>query len=945
MKQMKRILWLALAVLGLGITQAFAQMQMPPLPIDPNVRIGKLENGLTYYIRHNEKPENRVEFYIAQKVGSILEEPAQRGLAHFLEHMAFNGTKNFPGDERGLSIVEWCESKGIKFGTNLNAYTSVDETVYNINNVPTTNQAVVDSCLLILHDWSNFINLSDKEIDKERGVIREEWRSRNSGLLRVYTDAQATMYPNSKYADCMPIGSIDVINNFPYDVLRNYYSKWYRPDLQGIFVVGDINVDEMEGKIKTLFADIKKPVNPAERIYYPVTDNQEPIVYIGSDKEVDTPNIQLYFKQDATPDSLKGSMMYMLSRYMLNMVSRMLDARFEEITQKANPPFVGASSYYGEYFLAKTKEAFSLTAVSKADGIEDALKSVLTEVQRMRKYGFTATEYDRARADYLQMLESAYKEREKTQNTSYVREYTDHFLNNEPIPGIEYEYSTMNQIAPNIPVEAINQLAQQGLVADTNQVVFIAIPEDAKEKCPTKEAVLAMMKGLGNIEVEAYVDQVSDEPLLKELPTGGKIVKESTDIYGTTKLELSNGAKVYLKKTDFKEDEILLRGTSQGGNSLYPDKEILQLEYLDQVATVGGLGNFSQTELTKQLAGKKVSVNTSIGNITERVSGSCSPKDFETMMQLVYLSFTSPRMDNEAFESFKSRTKAQLESAKANPLSVFSDSLSQILYNHHPRVIAVQPEMLDRLDYNRIVEIYKDRFADAGDFKFYLVGNMDLEQVKPLIAQYIGGLPATKRIETYKDNHLDIVKGQLNREIKKEQQTPMATVIMVYSGTTQYSLKNNILMNFLNQILTMDFTEEVREKEGGTYGVQCGGNISYRPQTKAILQIMYQTDPEKKDKLNQLIGDIVSKMATQGPTDEQMQKVKEYMLKKYTDNQKENNYWLGNLDEYFDSGIDFTNGFTDLVNRMTAKDVKDFANSLVSQGNKATVVLTVPDKQ
>lgn len=390
--------------------------------------------------------------------------------------MAFNGTKHFPGDETGLGIVPWCETKGIKFGTNLNAYTSVDQTVYNISNVPTENINVVDSCLLILHDWSNAINLADKEIDKERGVIREEWRSRNSGMLRIMTDAQSTLYPDSKYSDCMPIGSIDVINNFPYQDIRDYYAKWYRPDLQGIVIVGDINVDEIEAKLKKVFADVKAPVNPAERIYYPVADNQEPLIYIGTDKEVKNPYVNIFFKQDATPDSLKNTIAYYATQYMVSMAMNMLNNRLNELRQTANPPFTSASAEYGNYFLAKTKEALALDASSKIDGIDLAMKTVLEEAERARRFGFTASEYERARANYLQAVESAYNEREKTKSSSYVNEYVNNFLEKEPIPGIEVEYTLVNKLAPNIPVEAVNQVMQQ-LITDNNQVVLLAGPE------------------------------------------------------------------------------------------------------------------------------------------------------------------------------------------------------------------------------------------------------------------------------------------------------------------------------------------------------------------------------------------------------------------------------------------------------------------------------------
>ena len=932
-------------VLCAGFQQAVAQqMQFPPLPVDKNVRIGQLDNGLTYYIRHNKLPENRAEFYIAQKVGSILEEPQQRGLAHFLEHMAFNGTKNFPGDDKGLGVIPWCETVGIKFGTNLNAYTSIDETVYNISNAPIDRTGVLDSCLLILHDWSNYILLKDDEIDKERGVIREEWRSRNSGMLRVYTDLLPTIYQGDKYADCMPIGSIDVINNFPYKDIRDYYHKWYRPDLQGIVIVGDIDVDTVEAKLKAVFADVQKPVNPAERTYYPVTDNKEPIVAIGTDKEVDDPSIEIYFKQDATPDSEKNNVGYLASQYMTSMISSMLNARLSELVQSANPPFTRASSYYSDFFVAKTKEAFALSASSKADGIETALKTLLQETERARRFGFTESEYARARANYLQSLESAYNEREKTKHGSYVREYVQNFLNGEPIPGIEAEYAMMNQLAPNIPLQAMNMVMQQ-LVPDSNQVVIIAGPAKEGLKYPTKEEVINLLKGMKDLDLQAYVDKVSDEPLMKEAPKGGKIISEKeNDIYGSTKLVLSNGVTVYVKKTDFKADEIRMKGTSLGGKSIFPDKDALNFAVMDNVIAVGGLGNFSQVDLTKVLAGKKVSVNAGLGATTENVFGTCSPKDFETMMQLTYLTFTAPRKDAEAFESFKNRMKAQLESAQANPLSSINDSLQKAMYNNHPRVVMMKPEMVDQIDYDRILEMYNDRFKDASDFTFYFVGNIDLETAKPLIAEYLGALPAINRKETFKDTKMSIRKGVYKNEYAKEQQTPTATIVFLYSGKAPYTLKNDILLSFATQVLDMVYTEEVREKEGGTYGVNCFGDLQKYPKEQLLLQIVFQTDPAKKDKLAGIVVDELKKLAAEGPSDVHLQKVKEYMLKKYADNQKENGYWINNLNDYFYYGMDMTEGYTDIVNSITAKDIQKFVSDLLKQGNEIEVTMTVPNK-
>ena len=942
----KKTLLAAVIVCGnMGIL--FAQ-QMPPVPMDAQVRIGKLDNGLTYYIRHNEKPENRVEFHIAQKVGSILEEPQQRGLAHFLEHMAFNGTKNFPGDERGLGIVQWCETKGIKFGVNLNAYTSIDETVYRISNVPSTDAAVVDSCLLILHDWSSAILLADKEIDKERGVIREEWRSRNSGMLRLYTEAQPVIYPESKYSDCMPIGSIDVINNFPYQAIRDYYAKWYRPDLQGIIIVGDIDVDQMETKIKSIFADVKKPVNAAERIYYPVPDNAEPLIYIGKDKEIDSPSIDIYFKHEATPDSIKGTMAYLVQDYLMSAITMMMNERLSELAQSANPPYVNAGSYYGNFFVSKTKEAFNISGTAKDNGLKETLTALLTEVERMRRYGFTESEYARARANILQQTESSYNERANTKNDTYVNQCIQNFLDAEPMPGIEYEYTVYNQIAPNIPVALVNQIVQKELIPDNNEVVIIAAPDKEGEVIPTKEEVLAQLNGMKQLDVKPYEDKVSNEPLMKEAPKGGKIVSEKAGaIYGTTELTLSNGVKVYVKKTDFKADEIRMSAFSLGGTSLLPDNDKLNFNQaiLNGVVSAGGLGDFSNVELTKMLAGKKVSVDAGVGGTQEYVHGNCSPKDFETMMQLTYLSFTAPRKDMEAFASFKTRLKAQLENAAANPLSSINDTISAMMYGNHPRYLSLKPELIDQIDYERVLQIYKERFANAGDFTFFLVGNIDLEQTKPLIEQYLGSLPSTGAKETVRDNHMDIAKGILSKTYAKEQQTPMATVFMLYNGDCKYNQQNNLLMSFLTQALNMVYTEEVREKEGGTYGVSCYGGLNKYPTEDVMMQIVYQTDPEKFEKLNAVIDREMQKMAAEGPSDEHLQKIKEYMLKKYGDNQKENSYWVNNLKEYFCNGVDNTKDYEAAVNAITKADVQKFAAGLLKQGNKITVVMTVPEKK
>ena len=935
---MKRLFTTFLVVGSVVLASAQQQPQMPPIPIDPNVRIGKLDNGLTYYIRHNELPENRADFYIAQKVGSILEEENQRGLAHFLEHMCFNGTTNFPGK----GIINWLETIGVRFGENLNAYTSIDETVYNINNVPVTRDGIVDSCLLILHDWANDLTLDPKEIDNERGVIHEEWRTGQGAMMRMYEQALPKAFEGSKYGHRLPIGTIEVIDNFPYQALRDYYEKWYRPDQQGIVVVGDIDVDKVEAKIKEIFSPIEMPANAAERVYEQVPDNKEPIITIAKDKEQPTTMIYIWHKHPATPNEAKGQLSYLVQNYMLSMIESMLNARLEELRQGANPPFINAGSGNNDFLLAKTVEAFAGIAISKDDGIPTALATLIREIERARKFGFTASEYARAKADYLRGLESAYNERDKMKNNQYVQEYVRHFIDNEPIPGIETEYALMNQLAPNIPVEAINSILPQ-LIKDENIVINIFGPDKEGMVYPTEAEILDILNKTKAEEITAYVDKVSDEPLMKETPKAGKIIKTEEGPFGSTALTLSNGIRVVVKNTDFKADEIRMRAFSPGGTSVFGTKEALQIKMLNAVAGLGGLGNFSNVDLEKVLAGKKASVNASVSDLSEGLNGSCSPKDLETMLQLVYLSFTAPRMDNDAFESFKQRTKAALANQEADPSMALTDTLQREMYGNHPMAGRVKADMIDQTDYNRIMEMYKDRFKEAGDFTFLFVGNINLEEAKPLIETYLGGLPTINRKENYQDIKLDIQKGTRKNLFEKQMETPKATVISIISGDCEYNLKNNLLMTMLSQTMSMVYLETVREKEGASYGVSAYGQLSRGTKDEAFFQIYFDTDPAKREKMEQIVMTELQKVANEGPRPEHLAKVKEFLLKKHIENVKENGYWLGQLNNYYWYNTDMNTNYEQLVNELTVEDVKNFTKALLDQGNIIEVTMTAKE--
>ena len=929
MKLKKQLM--ALVLMLAGASAAFAQ-QMPPIPMDPNVRVGKLENGLTYYIRHNNYPEGQANFYIAQKVGSVLEEDNQRGLAHFLEHMCFNGTEKFPGN----GVVKYLERIGVKFGADLNAYTSIDETVYNIDNVPMSAAGAVDSCLWILHDWAGGLLLEDEDIDKERGVIHEEWRQRNTAQQRMMEAVSLEIYPGNRYGDRWPIGTLEVIDNFPYSALRDYYEKWYRPDQQAIVVVGDVNVDEIEGKIKSIFADLTMPENPAERVYYPIADNKEPIIALAQDKEQQYGIIYLFAKHEAIPAEFKSDMQYLIVDYAKTMFAQMMHGRMSELAMNPDAPFVEGFINDEDFFLAKTKGAVNGAIIPKEGKEKEAIAVLYREMLRAQRHGFTESEYVRARAEYLTQVESAYNERDKVKSQRYCKEYVRHFIDNEPIPGIENEYALANQLAPNLPVDLVNGFVK-GLMSDSNLVVMAMLPEKEGLTYPTDAEVAQLLAEVAAEEITAYEDKVSDEPLIAEEPAGGKVVKVKEAQFGYKQLTLSNGATVYLKSTDFKADQIMMRAISKGGQALYNENEAINLSQVTDVIENNGIGNFNTTDLQKVLAGKKASVTPYIDMYREGVVGNSTPKDFETLMQLTYLQFTAPRLDAEAFASYKNKMKAMLENQELDPQSALGDTIVKEFYNNHPRALNMKAADVDKIDDARILEIYKERFANAADFSFIFTGAIDEAVAIPLIEKYIGGLPAGGKKEKYVDAKLDLQKGQIKNVFDKQMATPSATVYLVYSGKVKYNLKNNLMMSLTKQILDIIYTEEIREKEGGTYGVGTSGTLYSVPKESARLLVMFQTAPELREKLTGMAIDLLNKFAEEGPRQQDLDKVREYMLKKYAENQKENAYWGNQMQNYVIDGFDGYKDYEKILNSITTDDLKKFAKSLLKQGNQIEV--------
>lgn len=926
-----------ICMLLIAVTFIASAQQNPILPVDPNVRTGKLENGLTYYVRHNKLPENRADFYIAQKVGSMQEEDNQAGLAHFLEHMAFNGTENFPGK----SMLNYLQDNGIRFGANINAYTSFDETVYYMTDIPTSNKNLMDSALLVLHDWANAISLEEEEIENERGVIREEWRTRGGAQQRLWEQLLPKMYPESKYANRMPIGSIDVINNFKPEEIRAYYEKWYRPDLQGIIVVGDFDVDVMEQRIKDLFSPIELNEERAERTYYPVFDNSEPLVAIATDTEATSTRVMLFYKHDPMPDELKNTQAGFLTQYIMNAASSMMNQRFSEILQKPDAPFTSAYAYDGDYFVAKTKDAWTVVAGSAEDKIKDALAAMIRETQRAVQHGFTATEYDIARINILKAYEDTYNNRDKQRNSTYSEEYVRAFTDNEPIPGIEFEYQFLQAVAPNIPVEAINQTIQQ-LISNENIVIAITGPEKDGLEYPTENDLLTVVNNLKDETIEPYATEVIDEPLISTPPTPGEIVKtEKDEIIDATVWTLENGMIVILKNTDFKDDEIIMTATSSGGYSHFAIEDPINSRMMSSIITLGGLGNFSATDLPKVLAGKTASARPTVGLTTQGFSGSSSIKDFEDMLQLVYLYFTSPRRDNDSFQSYLQRMETQLRNQEAEPMTAFSDSINYAIYGDNPLTKRIKANDLEKINYGRIMEMYQSLYSNPGNFVFTFVGNIDEEKIRPIVEQYLASLPGTSEKQDFVSVPLEFKSGIENNVFQRKMQNPKSSVFNAISGTFERDLKNQVLMDMFTQILDIVYTEKVREEEGGTYGVYSGGSISRYPKGQTILQIMFDTDPEleRMTHLNQIVINELNNIATEGPRAGDFSKVKEHMNKSYTENLKENRYWLNVLDTKYFYGEDNHSQYIDIVNNITSNDIQDFASKLLDQDNIKTIVM------
>lgn len=923
-----------------------AAQSIPELPADPEVRIGKLENGLTYYIRHNDYPKGQADFHIAQKVGSILEEDNQRGLAHFLEHMCFNGTKNFPGN----SIVEWCESVGIKFGRNLNAYTGFDETVYKMTNVPVARESVQDSCLLILHDWADDLLLEGDEIEKERGVIHQEWRRSNTGSMRIIEKILPLVYPGTTYGERLPIGTMDVVDNFEHKALRDYYEKWYRPDLQGLIIVGDIDVDRIEAKIKEIFSPIKMPENVAERVYQQVPDNEGTIIAIGHDKEMQNAQIQLMFKSDVMPAELKNTQMFYVQNYVEYMIDHMLQGRLDEISSKPDAPYAGAGVSQGNFFVSKTKDAFTLIIVPHEGRVEEGIAAVYREFLRAARHGFTYTEFERAKNEYESRIDRVYNNRSTRENSEFTQAYIDNFLNNEPIPPIDIEYNINKALVQQIPLELINQaLAEAYKAAEKdNRVLMALLPENAEGKYPTEEGLLAVLAATDAETLEPYADNVKTEPLIPQLPAAGKVVKtRELPEWGAIEWTLSNGARVIVKSTKFKEDEILFsaretgRGTALFGNEYADSKTVLPLA-LRQM----GMGTFNSTDMQKYLSGKQAYANFSFGDYSGVLSGQTTPKDLPTLMELIYASFTMPNFDTDEFTSMKNTYAAVLHNQESNPEYQFQKFLLSKLYPSGARK-ALSAESLEKSDIDQVRKMVKTLTDNAAEYDFVFVGNVDPEILKPLVEQYIASIPGNAKTAVRGNVKVapeyQLVKGTGTDRTTIEMTTPQTYVCVIESGNLPYTSKEAKIASAVGQILSKRFISTIREREGAVYSIGASGSIDRFGEPNVEIATQFPMKPEMEEKVLKMIADEFKAMES-NITEEELAPVREYSLKDLADLREKNNGWLGHINGWLVNGVNSLDNAEQIWNEITVGDLMNFVKKMNAQGNYRVVVMAPAEK-
>lgn len=909
---------------------------------EATLRQGRLSNGLTYYIRHNAAEPGLASFYLAQRVGSILEMPHQRGLAHFLEHMAFNGSTHFRGEGASPGLISWCESVGIKFGTNLNACTGVDRTVYHISAAPVRRQGVVDSCLLILRDWCDGLLLKEKAIDKERCVVREEWRTRRTGMAvaRMMEDAFPVIFKGSKYEDAMPIGHLDVINNFSPDALRDYYNKWYRPDLQAVVVVGDVDVNVIESQIKRQFGGLSLPPNVPQRRYYPVADNKRMITHVMRDAEQPIALAHLYMKRDVKPTSVRSSERYQQEIYEHDLICLMLNERLSKQQSGAKAPFTAASVKDGKFLIVQTKKAFSLSVSCKSDQIEAGLSAAVGLLEQARQWGFTTGELTRAKGILRNKAERCNNQRGQLANHHYVKQCLDHYLYGEPILSTAEELHVRRKFDAELTLADVNTAIKE-LVTDRNQVLLLYAPQKADFRVPSTEQLERCVRGAQKKSYPAYQECVRPKMLLTAFPRPGKILAEYDHMKaGVRVFKLSNGINVYVKQTTFGADQVSFKLFGKGGKQLFANEDAPNLAFLKGAMEAGGWGELSAADLRSWMTGKSMRVAPFINERTQGVEGTASTNDLRALFELTYLYVTQPRKDPAAYESFKERMQSFLINREANPNVTYNDAIAAARYGNNPRTAPTTMETLAKADYERIQAIYRQLFCGMNDCNVILVGNIDLQSLRPLLCRYVASLPAKNSVNSQRTAALPAVRKVDETLIyRRRQDTPYASVSIFYDFELPYEPKSDVMLKTFKLILQMMYTDTIREESGGAYHVSVNTELDGLKMPNALLKIAFRTDPQRYEELIPLVYEQLLRLAEHGPTQELLQKSKEFLLKAYRQQARSNHYWLHILYNMVYRGVDFDTDYEKITEAVSAHDVQQLCAEIIAQKRRIEVTM------
>lgn len=926
---------LSLVAAAAASAQTPAASQTQPLPIDPKVIVGTLPNGLKYYIRKNSRPEKRAELRLVVNAGSILEDDDQRGLAHFVEHTAFNGTTHFKKND----LIGYLQSIGVRFGADLNASTSFDETVY-ILPIPTDTARLVDRAFDILEDFAHGQTFDSLEVVNERGVVLEEWRGGRGANERMMQQWLPIAFKGSRYALRLPIGTDTSIRTAQPSRLRRFYNDWYRPDLEAIVAVGDFDPARIEALIEQHFSSLPKATNPRPRVNTSIPDNVEPLIAIATDKEAQGSDVDLIFKVPRTQTKTVGDYR---RRMMQNLALSMLNQRFEEITQKPNAPFLGAGASIQGLF-SRSTNAFILGAGVKDGGIEQGAEALLTEAKRVDQFGFLPTELQRAKDDMLRGYEREYTERDKTESGTFVGEYVNNYLSGTAMPGIEYEYPLIQQLMPTITIADVNALAQSW-ITDKNRIVIAEAPDKPGVTVPTKPQLLAVFGRAAKASVTAYTEALSTEALVDPLPAPGKIVSEKSraDI-NLTEWKLSNGIRVLVKPTNFKADQVLISGVASGGTSLAPDADFMSAALSSQIMSISGVGKFNATDLQKKLSGKAAAASAGFGEVDNAVSAGGSPKDLETVFQLLYLRVTAPRLDLDAFAAMKAQVEPFFANKGDDPESVYGDTVAVTMSQHHFRSRPLTAATFAEVDPNKALQFYKERLANADNFTFAIVGNVKLDELKPFVERYLASLPAGKP-ETWRDVGEEKPKGVVERTVKKGTE-PKANTQFLFTGPAVYAPENRFTILALNTLVQMRLNEVLREQLGGTYSPDISGGISRLPRQEYEEDIQYGSSPENVDKLGKTVLQLIDSLQRKGPTAAEVDKVKEQILRTREVDTKTNEYWSGNLVARDRAGEDVGGlgpPYDAMVKALTAAQLQDAAKKYLNTANYAKFVL-LPEK-